>query len=272
MSKLRPTLWQRIKQLFSPVDSTPSAEVAASPVLLTNNSANGNAQSIDSRDLPKLENATQSGTDKTREQHDEPIVVIGSEDAMTTEKLSDFPPKWLLESPIMVSDIEAMLEQLGYQFVYHPVQSEDEQQVHHFTMQVSDKEHEWGCMVRYLGEQQLMAVYSILPFSVPESHRADMLAVISYLNYDLVIGNLEMDLHDGELRFKTSLDLEVTGVTEMALSYLLQSNFSLVSRLYTTLEEVIKKPQPAANLNQAVDQLINTQQEKTFYLMTEAIQ
>lgn len=55
-------------------------------------------------------------------------------------------------------------------------------------------------MVRYLGEQ-LTAVYSILPFSVPESHRADMLSLTPYLNYDLVIGKLEMDLHDGELAF-----------------------------------------------------------------------
>lgn len=261
MNKSRPTLWQRLKQLFSVTDALAGTD--SDTEVVTHASASPPSPSVTVTN--RAVNDTALGQTLTT--------------AMTADTLtqpmdseSGSEPDWLIEPPITVGDIESMLAQLGYEFVYHPVQPQDEQHIHHFTMQVSDKAHEWGCMVRYLAQQQLMAVYSILPFPVPENHRADMLAVISYLNYDLVIGNLEMDLQDGELRFKTSLDLEVTGVNELVLSYLLQSNFSLVSRLYETLEKVVKKPEPTGDLYKAVNELITAQAEHTYYLMSDAIQ
>ena len=96
--------------------------------------------------------------------------------------------------------------------------------------------------------------------------------MLAYLNYDLMIGNLEMDVMDGELRFKTSLDLEVTGVSELIMSYLLQSNFSLFSRLYDTIREMIEQPHTTHDLQGAVDKLIDSQQSRNFFLASDAIQ
>lgn len=177
---------------------------------------------------------------------------------------------------ITSNDIEVMLASMGYHFSYHPPRlvenAEDERPVHVFTMQVSDGDRDWNCFVRFFEKEQLLAVYSIFPFSVPETHRGEMLAVLSYFNYDLVLGNLEMDIYDGEVRFKTSLDLEVTGLSEGVLAYLIQSNFSLIPRLHDTLSEVVAKSSPAQNASEAVDSLLSAQQEKTFYLMTDTLQ
>ena len=127
-------------------------------------------------------------------------------------------------------------------------------------------------MIRFFSEQQLIAVYSVYPTAIAEANRPEMLAMLAYLNYDLMIGNLEMDVMDGELRFKTSLDLEVTGVSELIMSYLIQSNFSLFSRLYDTIREMIEQPHTTHDLQGAVDKLIDSQQARNFFLASDAIQ
>lgn len=261
MSKSALTLWQRIKQLLA---NTPTTDATSLP---SADSSQMN-QTTSARPTSYPINAAFS---EPLTQPAKTLAHTGdTKDKLSALTADEVDGDALL--PIAAQDIEDLLQIMGYHFVYHPAREEDAQNIHHFTMQVSDKSHEWGCMLRYFGEQQLMAVYSILPFSVPENHRAEMLAVLSYLNYDLMIGNLEMDLADGELRFKTSIDLEVTGLNELVLSYLLQSNFSLISRLYETLEEVVKRKQPAQDIPQAIQTLIASQQAKEFFVMSEVVQ
>lgn len=189
-------------------------------------------------------------------------------------------PTLIDTNKITADDIEVMLASMGYHFSYHPpkdVAKMDNKAdnppspIHHFSMQVSDGDREWGCLLRFFEKEQLLAVYSIFSFTVPASHRGEMLAVIAYLNYDLVVGNLELDVYDGELRFKTSLDLEVTGLSHEVLVYLLQSNFAVTSRLYDTLAEVMAKSTPAQSATEAVDNLLLAQQANTFYLMTDTV-
>lgn len=238
------SLWQRLKNAFS--DAKPNT-----------NLPNPNENHPFSQDLTGqvIVDLTQQSSSMTDENSQEAVA----------------------DTVISADDIDVMLTSMGYHFTFHPPHVRenadlDAHPVHHFTMQVADGERDWGCLLRYFETEQLLAVYSIFPFSVPEPHRGEMLAVLAYLNYDLVIGNLELDIYDGEVRFKTSLDLEVTGLSVMILSYLLQSNFSVTSRLHDTLADVIAKPTPAENASEAVANLLSAQQEKTFYLMTETLQ
>lgn len=238
------SLWQRLKNAFSNAEPTQNNDTHPFSQADVNNST---GQAI--VDLTKNSDVEKSATP--------------AENALTFE-------------PITADDIDVMLASMGYQFSYHPPKALDNEQddrpIHHFSMQVSDGERDWGCLLRFFEKEQLLAVYSIFPFSVPDTHRGEMLAVLAYLNYDLVIGNLELDVHDGEVRFKTSLDLEVTGLSELVLSYLLQSNFSVTSRLHDTLSAVVAKSIPAQNASEAVDSLLSAQQANTFYLMTNTLQ
>lgn len=47
--------------------------------------------------------------------------------------------------------------------------------------------------------------YHILPVKVPEKFRPQICEYITRANYGLTVGNFEMDLHDGELRYKMTL-------------------------------------------------------------------
>ncbi|MGL5253375.1 MAG: hypothetical protein ACRC7U_09600 [Moraxella sp.] len=249
MSKNSLTLWQRLKNLLSrqmrASYQTPAHQNAAKHPCETTHSTADNVQL-----------ASNAAFDNSADHNMEAGV-------MTTQES---------EAPITYQAIESLLTDMGYQFLYHPSDDSEAQDVHHFTMQVSDKARDWGCMIRYFSQQQLIAVYSIMPTPVSEAMRADLLVALTHLNYDLMLGNLEMDLIDGELRFKTSLDLEVTGVNEFILSYLLQSNFSVFSRLYDTLTEMMQQPNPSQDLKTALDKLLNLQQSRHYFLASVAIQ
>ena len=51
-------------------------------------------------------------------------------------------------------------------------------------------------------------VYGVLPDSVDEEHRIPVGAFLAGLNYGLKIGNFEIDLGDGEVRFRAGIDVE----------------------------------------------------------------
>lgn len=67
---------------------------------------------------------------------------------------------------------------------------------------------EWGCMAYPLEAAERLAFYSVAPVRCPEGRRAEMMEFLHRANHDMVIGNFEMDLSDGEIRYKTSLDVE----------------------------------------------------------------
>jgi len=50
--------------------------------------------------------------------------------------------------------------------------------------------------------------YCLLPTKVPEDKRDDVAKFITLANYGMRIGNFELDYADGEVRYKTSIDVE----------------------------------------------------------------
>jgi hypothetical protein len=66
----------------------------------------------------------------------------------------------------------------------------------------------WALVTRIHPERQQLAVYSVWEEHVPEAHRANVAEFLHRANYGLVLGNFEIDLSDGEVRFKVGLDVE----------------------------------------------------------------
>jgi hypothetical protein len=92
----------------------------------------------------------------------------------------------------------------------------------------------WPCFAQAREPQQQIIVYSICPLRVPEAKRAQMAEFLTRANYGLVIGNFEMDFEDGEVRYKTSLDLEdvedAAEVTQVLLRHVIYANVSSMDR------------------------------------------
>lgn len=60
-------------------------------------------------------------------------------------------------------------------------------------------------VARVRPESSQILVYSRPSFHVAEEHRSNMAELLTRANYGLLIGNFEMDMDDGELRYKTSM-------------------------------------------------------------------
>lgn len=108
-----------------------------------------------------------------------------------------------------------------------------------FRMPVRGLHGEWICIVRVFPESERLLVYSILPENVPLDRRPRLAELFARINYGLVVGNFEMDWADGEVRYKTSIDLESILPTATVVRNLIFSNFFSTDRYFEVIEEAI---------------------------------
>lgn len=91
-------------------------------------------------------------------------------------------------------------------------------------MSFSGENGQWICFAQAREAQQQVVIYSICPLRVPQKCRAAMAEFLTRANYGLVIGNFEMDYEDGELRYKTSLDVEEAEASHGLLRQIVYAN------------------------------------------------
>lgn len=65
----------------------------------------------------------------------------------------------------------------------------------------------WQCLARAKEDNGQFVFYSILDTNVPPDKRGAIAEFLTRANYGLTIGNFEMDYSDGEVRYKTSIDV-----------------------------------------------------------------
>lgn len=76
----------------------------------------------------------------------------------------------------------------------------------------------WDCFARVREAHGQVSFYSVAPVTAPTANRAAIAELIARTNFGLVIGNFELDFNDGEIRFKTSLELGPDGVDGVAFA------------------------------------------------------
>jgi hypothetical protein len=98
---------------------------------------------------------------------------------------------------------------------------------------------QFACFAQAREDQQQFVFYSLCPITIPEHKRPEIAEFITRANYDMVIGNFEMDLDDGEVRFKTSIDVEDTELSPPLLKPLLYANVLMMDQYLPGLMAVI---------------------------------
>ena len=70
----------------------------------------------------------------------------------------------------------------------------------------SGKNGRWMCFAQERNNQLLF--YSVASVNAPEEKRAEIAEFVTRANYGMAIGNFELDYNDGEIRYKTSVDVD----------------------------------------------------------------
>lgn len=96
----------------------------------------------------------------------------------------------------------------------------------------------WACYVVAREEEQRCTVYSQAPWETPEEQRPAMAETITRINFGLPLGNFELDFADGEVRFKTSVDLNGETLNAELFEGLLDPNLSTMDAYLPALEAV----------------------------------
>lgn len=104
----------------------------------------------------------------------------------------------------------------------------------------------FSCFAQAIEERGQFVFYSFAPFLVPEDLRDAAIEYITRANYGLFVGNFEMDLSDGEIRFKTSADVAGTGMPPMLFKTNVVQNVLLMDRYLGGLQAVAEGKLSAA--------------------------
>jgi hypothetical protein len=136
----------------------------------------------------------------------------------------------------MVGLLEPVAEFLDDQgWAYEPLGDRDD--VLSFPFR-GDREA-WTCFAEAFEEQERVVFYSVVPFNVPEEGRPGVMEFITRVNYGLLIGNFELDLADGELRFKTGLDVRGAELTATLAGRAIIPNLHAMNTYLPGLEALI---------------------------------
>lgn len=87
--------------------------------------------------------------------------------------------------------------------------------------------------------KQWVIFYSYLPVNVPMDKLGVAAEFVCRANQGMRIGNFELDFEDGEVRYKTSIDVEGGELAPKMIDNLLRANLSTMNRYFPGLMKLI---------------------------------
>lgn len=96
----------------------------------------------------------------------------------------------------------------------------------------------WTCFAQAREKQQQFVFYSRPDFQVPENLRGAMAEFVTRANYGVILGNFELDFNDGELRYKTAIDIEGGELLPQFIRNLVGTNITMMDRHLMALQSV----------------------------------
>ena len=98
----------------------------------------------------------------------------------------------------------------------------------------------WPFFAWAIEEHHQVALYSQMPAPIPEARRGAAAEYITRANYDMIIGSFDLDLEDGDCRFKTSIDVTSDRLSVALVGQMVLANVIMMDRYLPGLIEVIE--------------------------------
>lgn len=90
------------------------------------------------------------------------------------------------------------------------------------------KNGRWSCYAKAREEKKQFVFYSLCPITAPKDKRPAVAEFLTLANYGLMIGNFELDLNDGEIRYKTSIDIVGDRLSFALIKNLVYTNVTMM--------------------------------------------
>jgi hypothetical protein len=103
----------------------------------------------------------------------------------------------------------------------------------------------WPCRVHVFDEDDRVVFISAFPALIDDEHRAAIAEFCNRANFGLAVGNFEVDLDGGEVRFRTSLDTEGSEPDEHLVRNIVVANVLTMDRYAAGILAVLNGTTPA---------------------------
>lgn len=119
------------------------------------------------------------------------------------------------------------------------------------SMNFQGEHGQWRCYATTRELPPQFVFYSLCPITIPLDRRQDVSEFLTRANYDIVIGNFELDFEDGDVRYKTSIDVEGSQLDSALIKRLVYTNVVMMDQyLPGILAVVYAKASPAEAIAQ----------------------
>jgi len=97
----------------------------------------------------------------------------------------------------------------------------------------------WTCYAKARDDEDQFVFYSVCPINAPDSKRLAVAEFLTRANSGMIIGNFEMDFEDGEIRYKTSIDVEDDSLSCALIKRLVYANVMMMDAYLSGIMSVI---------------------------------
>ncbi|MFK3916948.1 hypothetical protein [Psychrobacter sp. NPDC078501] len=279
------SLWQKIKRLLTAAAPQSVVDAASEqrPASLADSEIN-NTKNI-SADISNISSqVTDSGVsdisheleaNQGNEQDNPQAQAQAHTSQLKTDNLktdsANTEPQNQSDTPI-VDCLKQYFNDKQWHYTHYRPKTNDSQKSHHLSLRMRHKQINCGYLFRVQEKNKLLAIYGILPFLIPESHQSAAMLLITQINYDMLVGNLEMDVNDGEIRYKNAIDVEAVGIDNEIIEHLLQSVVAMTTVANELFGNLVNNQDPAEDMQTLLVELRQQSDARTFFLPTQFVQ
>ena len=257
------SLWQKLKQLLTAAAPQAVADTDMSNDDISSRETSDSHDHNDDHSDSRNHNENKSNSDSPTENESKRVQT----EALSLEK--EQPEQ---HDTLIIDCLKQYFHTKKWHYTYHRPKANDDQQSHHLSFSMRHKQLISAYLFRWQEQNKLLAVYGILPFSIPESHQSAAMLLITQINYDMMIGNLEMDVNDGEIRYKTAIDVEAVDIDKALIEHLLQSVVAMTTVAHELFSDLINNQDPAEDMQTLLAELHQQADARTFFLPTQFVQ
>jgi hypothetical protein len=111
-------------------------------------------------------------------------------------------------------------------------------------MGVNGKNGTWECTATAQEEEEYFIFYSRCPVTVPHNQYQTMAKFLMSINGQVLLGNFEMDLNDGSIRYKTSIKFKGDRLSKALIKQLVYRNIYTMDTYLPSIQAVSQGRSP----------------------------